>query len=317
MENIFGSNHFNNIGVWLREHFGGKVGKLSFDGGFTCPNRDGTKGTGGCFFCAGDGAGHYSSTLAHPEEQIRLLSEKWPEGHQYLAYFQNYTGTYAPAEQLRTLYETALSYPQVVGLAVATRPDCLPDEVMELLEELNRKTFLWVELGLQTMHDRTAEAMNRCYPTAVFEDAMQKLKNAGIRTVVHLIFGLPGECRKDMLESVAYLGRQMPFGVKFHQLYVMKGAPIARVPLDTLQFMTRKEYIDLVVDALEILPQEITVHRLTGDAPKGELLAPLWTPDKRAVLNGIQKEFKARGSYQGIYQNRSGSSAFSLNRPSL
>lgn len=300
MENIFGSNHFNNIGVWLRRHFGCKVGKLSFDGGFTCPNRDGSKGTGGCFFCAGDGAGHYSSRLSDPEEQIRLLSEKWTLGS-YLAYFQNYTGTYAPVEKLRALYETALSYPNVAGLAIATRPDCLEKDVMELLSELNKRTFLWVELGLQTMHDRTAEAMNRCYPTSVFEEAMEKLNSAGIRSVVHLIFGLPGETRQDMLNSVEYLGKQNPFGVKFHQLYVMKGAPIASVSPDQLSFMTKKEYIDLIVDALEILPQPITVHRLTGDAPKGELIAPLWTPDKRSVLNGIQQEFKRRGSYQGIY----------------
>lgn len=295
MENIYGSNHFNNIGTYLRREFGCQVSKLSLDSGFTCPNRDGTCGTGGCIYCSDDGAGHFAGGI---KDQIELLSGKWPSGR-YIAYFQSHTNTYAPVEVLRAKYEDALAHSDIVGIAIATRPDCLPPDVMDLLTELNRRTYLWVELGLQTKSDATALRINRCYPTSVFDEAMEKLRAAGIRTVVHLIFGLPGETREDMLSSVDYIAAKMPFGIKLHQLYIMKNTPIERLYPDHIRIPEKEEYISLVVDALERLPQEITVHRVTGDAPADSLIAPLWCLDKRSVLNGIQKEFKRRGTFQG------------------
>lgn len=297
MENIFGSTHFNTIATYLKKEFGCRIMKLSLDAGFTCPNRDGTAGTGGCLFCSDDGAGHYASTM---EAQIELLRNKWPEG-KYIAYFQNHTNTYASAERLRMLWDEALAYPDVVGLAVATRPDCLPGEVLEVLSEYNKKTFLWVELGLQTSNEKTAREMNRCYDNKTFEIAMEQLSTLGIKTVIHLILGLPGEDKKDMLASADYVASFNPFGLKLHMLHVMKNTGIAAMYPAQFRTFEKEEYIRLVVDILERLPQSLTIHRLTGDSPKEDLIAPLWSIDKRSVLNGIQKEFKKRASFQGIY----------------
>lgn len=291
----FGSNHFNTIGTYLKKLFGCRVMKLSLDGGFTCPNRDGSKGTGGCIFCSSDGSGHFASDIPG---QIQLLSSKWPEG-KYIAYFQNHTNTYAPVSTLRRLFDQALAHPGVVGLAVATRPDCLPDDVCDLLSEYNEKTWLWVELGLQTMHDSTACRLNRCYPLSLFEQAAENLAARNIRIVVHLILGLPWESPEMIMETVDYVGVLHPFGVKLHLLHVMKNTALASIYPEEFQVLTQKEYIDLAVDVLERLPPDITIHRVTGDAPPEELIAPLWSMDKRAVLNGIQKEFKRRDSWQG------------------
>jgi radical SAM protein (TIGR01212 family) len=297
MENIFGSTHFNTVATYLKKEFGCRVMKLSLDAGFTCPNRDGKAGTGGCLFCSDDGAGHYASNI---ESQIELLKNKWPEG-KYIAYFQNHTNTYASTERLRALWDDALAYPGVVGLAVATRPDCLPEDVLDLLSEYNKKTFLWVELGLQTSKEATAQAMNRCYENSVFETAMNQLTARGIKTVVHLILGLPGEDKKDMFTSADYVSSFNPFGLKLHMLHVMKNTGLAKMYPSQFRTFEKEEYIQLVVDILERLPQNITLHRLTGDSPKEDLIAPLWSVDKRSVLNGIQKEFKKRASFQGMH----------------
>ena len=218
----------NSIGSYLKEYFGEKVIKLSLEGGFTCPNRDGSKGTGGCTFCASDGTGHFAGTI---RQQIDLLSDKWPEAS-YIAYFQNHTNTYAPATELREKYYDALNHDKVVGLAIATRPDCISDEVLSLLAELNEKTFMWVELGLQTIHEKTASEINRCYPLKTFEDTFARLKNLEIRTVVHLIFGLPGESKDGMLESVRYVSEMKPFGIKFHMLNIVKNSTMAKTHHD-------------------------------------------------------------------------------------
>lgn len=314
-ENRFGSIRYNSIGSWLRKEFGGQVSKLSLSAGFTCPNRDGSLGTGGCIFCSEDGSGAFAGDI---QQQIVLLSKKWPLS-KHIAYFQSYTNTYASAEILRQKYEQALAHDHVVGLAIATRPDCLPDEVLDLLSELNNRTFLWVELGLQSMHEKTGNFINRCYPTRVFDEAMDRLHARGIRTVVHLIFGLPGENREDMLETVNYVGEKKPFGIKIHQLFITKDSPISRMDFSlripgchdvSKGIMEKEEYIGIVVDALERLPQSITIHRLTGDPPKDTLIAPLWCRDKKSVLNGIQMELKRRGSFQG-------SLCHSPKRPSL
>lgn len=295
MHPIFGDQFYNSIGSYLKNRFHCKIMKLSLDAGFTCPNRDGTKGVGGCIFCSADGSGDFASDIPG---QIQLLSKKWPSG-KYIAYFQSHTNTYAPVEVLRKKYYEALEYPDMVGLAIATRPDCLSPEVLELLSELNKKTFLWVELGLQTMHESTAEQINRCYPLSVFDQAMEDLSRLDIKTVVHLILGLPGESREEMLESLNYVCSKDVFGIKLHLMNVLKDTKLAEFYPDRIYIPKKEEYINLVVDALEMVPQNITIHRVTADAPRHLLIAPEWGYEKRSVLNGINKEFRRRQSYQG------------------
>lgn len=299
MAGNFGDQYYNTIGDYLKKRFGCKVIKLSLDAGFTCPNRDGTKGKGGCIFCSAEGSGDFASNIP---DQIRLLSKKWPSG-KYIAYFQSYTNTYAPVEVLREKYYQALEYPDVIGIAVATRPDCLNPQVLELLSELNKKTFLWVELGLQTIHENTAILINRCYPLADFNHAVEELSHFRIKTVVHLILGLPGESRNDMLDSVRYVSDKQIFGLKLHLMNVLKNTKLTEFYPDRIHIPKKEEYISLVVDALETVPPHMTIHRVTADAPRHLLIAPEWSYEKRSILNGIQKEFKKRGSYQGIKES--------------
>ena len=309
----------NMISPWLKAHYTdlgldapAKIVKLSLDGGFTCPNRDGTKGVGGCLFCSESGSGDMASWASDDlgdalSNQIRLLSEKWPADKydvKYLAYFQSHTNTYAPVEELRAKFEAALAAPGVVGLAIATRPDCLPDDVLDLLSELNRKTFLWVELGLQTIHDETAEAMNLCHCLADYDEAAAKLAARGIRTVTHLILGLPGETPEMMLDSVRYAcrrnsGGQRIFGLKLHMMNLVRGSGLAQTMPDYVPFESMEEYIDLLISALEIVPPEITLHRISGDAPRVTLIAPEWSYQKRTILNNIHKEMRQRNTWQG------------------
>ena len=297
MAELSRSNPINTIGSYLKERFGVKVVKLALDGGFTCPNRDGSKGSGGCVFCSDTGSGDTAGDVA---SQIELLSGKWPDA-KYMAYLQNHTNTYAPVDKLRGVYESALAArDDIVGLAVATRPDCLGDDVLDLLEEFNRKTFMWVELGLQTIHEKTAEEMNRCYGLAVFDEAVRTLSARNIRTVVHLIFGLPGETKEMMLDSVRYVCGKDVFGIKMHLLNVVKNSPLGRNHPDYVPFDSMGEYINLVCDALEIIPPDITIHRMTGDAPRPILIAPEWSYKKRSILNGIRLELHRRKTYQGI-----------------
>ena len=285
----------NTIGRYLKNEFGRKMVKLALDGGFTCPNRDGRVGTGGCSFCSSSGSGDFASDI---EGQIALLSRKWPDsGH--LAYFQNHTNTYAPVEILRERYNRALSAPGIEGIAIATRPDCLPADVLDLLDELNQKHFLWVELGLQTIHEETAENFGRGYALSVFDEAMEALNARGIRTVVHLIFGLPGETREQMMDSVRYVAKSGAWGIKFHLLNVVKDSRLAVEQPDYVPFETMEEYVDLVCDAVEILPPEMVVHRLTGDVPMKTLIAPVWSYRKRTVLNNIFAELTRRDTWQG------------------
>ncbi len=287
--------YINSISDYLKNVFGQKTVKLSIDGGFTCPNRDGTKGTGGCLFCSEGGGGDFASTI---EDQIRLLSEKWPDA-KYLAYFQNHTNTYAPTEVLREKYEAALRHPLISGIAIATRPDCLPDEVLDLLSEINEHHFLWVELGLQTIHQSTADLINRCYGLPVFDAAIKALRDRGIRVVVHLILGLPGETRQDMIDSVKYVCQSGAWGLKLHLLNVVKGSPMEADYRDYNAFPSLESYVDLVCDLLEIIPPEVVIHRMTGDAPRKILITPQWSYRKRTILNGIYAELRRRGSRQG------------------
>ena len=319
----------NMISPWLKNHYEelgltvpAKIVKLSLDGGFTCPNRDGSKGTGGCLFCSESGSGDMASSLSEKNEnmtagsiesaladQIRLLSDKWPADKydlKYIAYFQSHTNTYAPAEELRGKFEAALKVPGVVGLAIATRPDCIPEDVLDLLSELNGKTFLWVELGLQTIHDATARAMNLCRDLADYDDAVRRLTSRGIRVVTHLILGLPGETKEMMLDSVRYVCRPVSdtseshvFGLKLHMLNLVRGSGLAQTMPDYVPFASMEEYIDLLIEALELIPPEVTMHRISGDAPRATLISPAWSYQKRTILNNIHKEMRRRNSWQG------------------
>lgn len=288
-----GITQINTIGRWLKQNFGEKVVKLSIDGGFTCPNRDGSIGHGGCIFCSPEGSGELSSNI---KDQISLLSKKWPNVKSYIAYFQSHTNTYAPAEELRKKYYEALNTPGMVGIAIATRPDCLPEDVLNLLSELNEKTFLWVELGLQTIH---GDRINRGYTLDVYDKSFTELKKRGIRVVTHLILGLPEESKEDMLSSVAYVTKQSPFGIKLHLMNVIKGSSMETLYPGYIPFDSPEEYINLVCDIIETVPEHITIHRLTGDVPRKLLIAPTWSYKKRTILNGIAGELKKRGTHQG------------------
>ena len=296
----------NSINSYLKNEFGEKTIKLSIDGGFTCPNRDGSKGIGGCIFCSSSGSGDFASTI---DEQIKLLSNKWPHA-KYLAYFQNHTNTYAPATELRIKFENALNNPLISGIAIATRPDCLSSEILDLLEEINQKHFMWVELGLQTIHKKTADLTNRCYGLSDFDHAMAELSNRKIKTVVHLILGLPGESRNEMFDSLEYIcgnaqntltdSPSVPaWGIKLHLLNVVKGSQMETSYPDYVSFNSIEDYVNLVTDMLEVIPPEITIHRLTADAPRKILISPEWSYKKLTILNGINAELKKRGSFQG------------------
>ena len=287
---------FNSISDYLKEEFSKKTIKLAIDGGFTCPNRDGSKGFGGCTFCSDTGSGEFSSDI---DDQIRLLSDKWPDAA-YLAYFQNHTNTYAPVEELREKYYSILKDPRIKGLVIGTRPDCLGDEVLDLLSEINSTHFMWVELGLQTIHEKTAEKINRCYGLDEFNEAMYKLRSRGIRAVVHLILGLPGESREMMLESVKYVASKPGlFGMKLHLMNLVKGSVLAATDPGYVSFPDIQTYVELVVNCLELIPPSVTIHRLTGDAPREILISPVWSFNKRTILNSINDRLNLLDTWQG------------------
>lgn len=285
----------NSLSDYLKNEFGEKTIKLSLDGGFTCPNRDGKVGHGGCIFCSTQGSGDMASTIY---EQIDLLKTKWPKAR-YLAYFQNHTNTYAPVEVLREKFYGALAHDKIEGLVIGTRPDCLEPEIIELLSEINKNNFLWVELGLQTIHEDSANFINRCYNLKVYDEAMENLQKAGIKVVTHLILGLPNETKKDMLDSVNYVCARETWGIKLHLLNVVKGSPLSLTHRDYQPFDSLEEYVSLVVDLLEKIPPHVVIHRLTGDAPRKTLISPPWSYKKRTILNGINQELVNRNSYQG------------------
>ncbi|MDO4772153.1 MAG: TIGR01212 family radical SAM protein [Bacillota bacterium] len=295
-EHGFQSQHMYTLANYLKEEFGGRIAKLSFDAGFTCPNKDGRCGVGGCAFCSDDDAGGYYTGT--PEEQKALTRYKWRDA-KYLAYFQSNTNTYAPVEVLRQAYDKALQIEGVVGLAIGTRADCLPEDVLSLLKEYHQRTFLWVELGLQSIHPELRKEMNICCSMRQFEAGARSLIDAGIRTVIHIILGLPGETREEMFQTVEYACSLKPFGIKLHMFNLIANSQLGRSYPNGCGLMSREEYVQLVVDLLERIPKEIVMHRLTGDPPEEGLIEPLWVRDKRRVLNEIQKEFKRRGSYQG------------------
>lgn len=300
----WGDKRYHTLNYELRREFGQKVIKLSLDGGFTCPNRDGTVGSKGCIFCSEVGSGEFTaprklSIIDQINDQISFLSPKW-KTNKYIAYFQNFTNTYSTIEDLRSKYYEAILREGIVGLAIATRPDCLSDEVLDLLAEINGKTYLWVELGLQTIHEETAKIIRRGYNLKCYENAIKNLKDRGIRVVTHLILGLPGEKHKDILESVKYVGDTNTWGIKLHLMYIIENTDLYKLyQQSSFYILTQDEYVSLVVDALELLPPHMVIHRITGDGPKKSLIAPKWSLNKLAVLSGIDKELKNRNSYQG------------------
>ena len=289
---------------YLKQTFGEKVYKISLNGGFTCPNRDGTLGTRGCIFCSEGGSGDFAPDAVLPigeqiEEGIRMIRQK-TDASKYIAYFQAFTNTYAPYEKLHSLFYDAILRQEIVGLAVGTRPDCLPPDVLELLDELNQIKPVFVELGLQTIHEKTAHFIRRGYPLSCFEQAVKALHDLGINVVVHLILGLPGETEEMMLESVRYLNQLPVNGVKFSLLHVLKhtdlGALYEKHPFPVYEL---DDYVDFVIRCIEELREDIVIHRLTGDGPKDLLIAPRWTLNKRKVLNEISRRMKETNSRQG------------------
>lgn len=291
------------LNSYLKNKFGCKVVKLSIDGGFSCPNRDGSIAYGGCIFCSENGSGEFAgdrklSITQQMNDQIALLETKWPNS-KYIAYFQNFTNTYDSVENLRKKYDEALSFPNVIGLAIATRPDCLNEDILKLLQEYNTKTFLWVELGLQSIHEKTAEFIRRGYPLKTFDKAMENLNRRRIKTVAHLILNLPGENFDDMRNSIEYVSNHGIWGLKLQMLNVLHSTDLAKSYLsDSFYLRTADEYIELVSNLLTYLPPSIVIHRITGDGKKESLIAPKWILNKRYVLNGIQKYMKENELYQ-------------------
>ena len=290
------------VNEYCKKQFGEKLYKISLNGGMSCPNRDGKLDTRGCIFCSAGGSGDFASDRSNPmdkqiEDAKRRVSSKY-KGTHYIAYFQAYTNTYAPVEKLRALFMPVIKREDIAVLSIATRPDCLSDEVLDLLRELNDIKPVWVELGLQTIHEKTADYIRRGYSLPVYDKAVRDLEAIGIHTITHLILGLPGETKEDMLQSVRYVSDCGSQGIKLQLLHVLKGTDLAsdyeKGLFRTLLF---DEYIDLLADCVRLLPKDMIVHRLTGDGPKNLLIAPMWSADKKRVMNAIHQRLKKEGLY--------------------
>lgn len=286
----------------MKKRFGRKMYKLSLDGGMTCPNRDGTLGSRGCIFCAG-GSGQFAAAGDNIGVQIESAKKRVAgkaSGCGYIAYFQSYSNTYAPVSRLRAVFTEAIRRPDIDGLAIATRPDCLPDDVLELLELLGREKPLFVELGFQTCHESTAEYIRRGYKNCVFDKAVRDLKEIGADVAAHMIIGLPGESEQMIYETANYIGRSGADGIKLHLLHVLRGTDLYSDYLaGKFEVLDMDEYIRLLDGCIRRIPPEMTVHRLTGDGDKRHLAAPMWSGDKKTVLNSINAYFKAHGTVQG------------------
>lgn len=302
----FDEKRYHTWNYHLRNKFGKKIFKVALEGGFDCPNRDGTVAFGGCTFCSAAGSGDFAGDRVDPipvqfEKIKNKMHEKWQDG-EYIAYFQAFTNTHAPLEVLKEKYEAALAIPGVVGLSIATRPDCLPDDVVEYLAELNERTYLWVELGLQTVHEKTSNIINRAHDMQCYYDGVAKLRKHNINICTHIINGLPLEDYDMMMETVRVVSQMDVQGIKIHLLHLLKGTPMVKqYEKGMLEFMDQETYVKLVADQLEILPEEMIIHRITGDGPIDLMIGPMWSVNKWEVLNGIDDELKKRDSYQGKY----------------
>ena len=301
---LWNGKPYHSLDYMFRERFGEKVYKVTLNGGMSCPNRDGKIGHRGCIFCSEGGSGDFAAdvSLSVTEQinsQIAILSAKRPI-HRYIAYFQAYTNTYAPVEYLQKIFTEAISHPKVIALSIGTRPDCLDDKVIALLSELNRMKPVWIELGLQTIHEDTARYIRRGYSLSCFEDALSRLRAAGLEVIVHTILGLPGETHDDILETIKYLNATDIQGIKLQLLHVLSGTDLAAdYQVGKFEVLGRDAYIDLVIDCLEHLRPSIIIHRVTGDGPKELLIAPQWASRKREVLNLLHHRMKEMGSFQG------------------
>lgn len=306
---LWDNKRFHSLDYDMKQAYGKKVYKLSLNGGMSCPNRDGTIDTRGCIFCSKGGSGDFAASsrltiTEQIEEAKQLVSAKLKPGAEdvkYIAYFQAFTNTHGPVDYLRKIFTEAILHPDVLLLSIATRPDCLGDEVLKLLDQLNRIKPVWIELGLQTIHEKTEQFIRRGYPLSVFDAALHNLNQLNIPVIVHTILGLPGETFEDILLTMDYIGRKNIQGIKLQLLHILKGTDLGDLYESgkIKEVLTLEEYVDLVIACLEHLPKDMTIHRITGDGPKNLLLAPLWSGNKKLVLNRIQQEMKKRNTWQG------------------
>ena len=302
------NDKFYKLNSFLKENFKEKIFKVSLDGGFTCPNRDGKISNKGCLFCSDKGSGEFAgdrckTITAQIDEQIDFMKDKIGSS-KVIAYFQNFTNTYGDVEYLRKIYYEALNHEKVIGIAIATRPDCLSDDVIDLLDEINKKYFLWVELGLQTANDNIGKIINRGYDTKVYIDSCKILNEKNIKFVTHMIVGLPNEEKKDLYDTIDLINSVKSWGIKIHLLYILKNSKLLNYyQQNPFKIYEKDEYENIVIELLERLSPSIVVHRLTGDAKKDELFEPLWSLNKRGILNSIEKKLKSSKSYQGKFFN--------------
>lgn len=328
---LWGDKPYYSVNEYCKHRYHEKLYKIAIDAGFTCPNRDGTRGKRGCIFCSAGGSGDFAvktfdkkdmmqvHAASYDTASVKSVTEQIQEGlslfkvkqvgTRFIAYFQAYTNTYAPVEHLRNLYTQALSHPDIAGISIATRPDCLPEECLDLLVDLQTQfpdKFIWVELGLQTMHEATATFIRRGYPLSVFEKAMDELTNRNIPVIVHVILGLPGETPDMQYATISYLNRLYPFGIKLQLLHILKGTDLADYYIDSVddfKALDKQEYLDLLIGCIERLSPDIVIHRVTGDGPKDLLIAPTWSLNKRDVLNSLHKQMREQNAFQGkLYQ---------------
>ena len=307
MSNFIYSNsnkRYHTLDYYYKNKFNSKVSKISLNAGFTCPNIDGKVGIGGCIYCSKSGSGEFAGNIEDSlEKQFndikKVMLRKWPNS-KFIGYFQAHTNTYAPVEELKKKYETILNQDNVIGLNIATRPDSITDECLDYLEELNKKTYLTIELGLQTIKEETSKLINRCHSLECFENMVKKLRERQIDVVVHIINGLPNETKKDMINTVKYLNKLDIQGIKIHMLCITKDTPIEKLfKNNKFKLLSKEEYIDIVIEQLEYLRPEIVIHRLTADPKISDLIEPKWITKKFTVLNDIDKEMVKRDTYQG------------------
>lgn len=300
------SKSYYSLNDYLKSKFGQKVYKISLNAGLTCPNRDGTIGTRGCIFCSSGGSGDFAAssdtTITQQIEQAKLKVRNKINNGKYIAYFQAYTNTYGPIEYLESIFNEAISHPDIVALSIATRPDCINMEVLNLIESLNKIKPVWVELGLQTVNESTAQYIRRGYRLSCFEDCLKNLQQRRIDVITHVIIGLPGENKEDLIRTIQYLGDKNVNGVKLQLLHVLKDTDLAVDYFNgKFEVLSMEQYIDLLMLCIQHLPDNIVIHRLTGDGPKSLLIAPLWSANKKVVLNSINAEIKKRNIIQGEF----------------
>ena len=298
------NKRYHTLDYFYKTRFNSKVFKISLNAGFSCPNIDGTVGYGGCIYCSKTGSGEFAGNVKDSiEKQFNTIKEmmhnKWKDG-KYIAYFQARTNTYAPVERLKEIYEPVIKYDNVIGLNIATRADSITDECLAYLEDLNKRTYLTIELGLQTINEKTSKLINRCHTLECFENMVNKLREREINVVVHIINGLPYETKEDMLNTVKYLNKLDIQGIKIHMLSIIKDTPLAELyEKEKFHVLTKEEYVDIVINQLELLRPEIVIHRITGDPDPKDLIEPHWLIKKFGVLNDIDKEMVKRDTYQG------------------